>query len=33
MEETQLRQAFAQIAALQKKINYDFFGTAAPGTG
>jgi signal-transduction protein with cAMP-binding, CBS, and nucleotidyltransferase domain/predicted metal-dependent phosphoesterase TrpH len=33
MEETQLRQALAQIAALQKKINYDFFGAAALGTG
>ena len=31
-EETLLRQAFTQIAALQKKINYDFFGTSA-GTG
>ena len=28
-QETQLRQAFTQISALQKKINYDFFGAAA----
>lgn len=32
MEETLLRQAFAQIAAIQKKINYDFFGASAPDT-
>jgi CBS domain-containing protein len=31
-EETLLRQAFSQIAAVQKKINYDFFGTSAPET-
>ncbi len=30
VDEMLLRQAFSLIAAVQKKINYDFFGTAAP---
>ena len=30
VDETLLRQAFSQISAVQKKINYDFLGTAAP---